>query len=151
MKFNIIITALVFLAGVLFSTCDTFTDNDTVDNYEEGVKSVDGQWQLSSVSRNGIDITSVMDFSQFRLSLSEDGAYKIENYLPFVVRDTEGTWEIDDPQYPFHLRFYEGGVGNAVTASIKFPAINGKRIISISFSPGCDSNTYVYVFEKIAN
>ena len=149
MKISIKITALLFFAGMFLIACDTFSDSEKVDKYEEGIKAINGNWQLKTVSRNGIDITNIMDFSQFHLLLNEDGTYKIQNYLPFVVEAPEGKWEIDNPQYPFHLKFFEAGTGETVTASMKFPTVNGKRIISISFSPGCYSNTYVYVFEKI--
>lgn len=57
-------------------------------------------WQLTTVSRNGTDITDVMDFSQFKIHLKKDGNYSIENYLPFVVRH-DGKWNVDDAYFHF--------------------------------------------------
>ena len=44
----------------------------------------------------------MMDFTRFHIVLNEDNTYKIENYLPFIVKGN-GSWSVDDPIYPFHL------------------------------------------------
>lgn len=63
---------------------------------------------MSAVSRNGIDITDMMDFTRFHIVLNEDNTYEIENYLPFIVK-ANGSWSVDDPIYPFHLLLKENG------------------------------------------
>lgn len=34
---------------------------------------------------------------------------------------------------------------------MKYPIADGKRRISLTFSTGCESNVYTYVFDKIAD
>jgi len=148
MKSKTLIAACMVLATVFFMSCDAFMDHDFKD-YKESYKDIAGVWQLKTVSRNGIDISNSMNFSQFRLNLNEDGTYTLENYLPFAVKGN-GNWNVDDPQYPYNLTLRENS-GNEVTIGLKYPIVNGKRIISITLSPGCHSNTYIYVFEKIEN
>ncbi|MCD7973146.1 MAG: DUF5004 domain-containing protein [Candidatus Azobacteroides sp.] len=132
----------------LATACDKFKDDVEI-NYTESIKAVDGTWKIVSASRNGTDITSVMDFSAFRLKMNTDHTYTIENYLPFVV-EKAGTWEVDDPQYPFMLVFREEAESPS-TLAMDFPVKNGKRQLILSFSPGCYSNIYTYVFEKEDN
>ena len=87
---NILKTTLaMFLTGVLATSCDSYKDTDTPDSFVEPDKNLSGVWQLSKVKRNNIDITSSMDFSQFRLYLNSDYRYELENRLPFPV-ETDG-------------------------------------------------------------
>lgn len=137
---------LIFILPFI-SSCDTFKDSE-VHVYEESLKNLDGSWQLKTVIRNNIDITHMMDFSQFRLNLNSDGKYTIENYLPFAVKQN-GEWAIDDPKYPFNLSLKEAGATEAVVIKINYPIVAGKRIIEMSLSPGCYQNIYEYVFEKV--
>jgi len=136
---------ILMLAG--FYSCDTFQDKE-VHIYEETEKKLDGSWQLKSVIRNNIDITHMMDFSQFKLNLNADGNYTIDNYLPFVVKQN-GEWTIDDPKYPFNLSLKESDAAEAKDIKINYPIVEGKRIIEMSLSPGCYQNIYKYVFEKV--
>lgn len=147
MKSKTLIATTILLIFTFFISCDTFKDNE-FSNYNESYKNIDGVWQLKTVSRNGIDITNTMNFSQFRLNLNADGSYTLENYLPFAVKK-DGKWRVDDPQYPFNLIFRENNSNNDVTISLKYPIVDGKRVISISLSPGCKNNTYIYEFEKM--
>lgn len=149
MRYKIQITALIFALLGIASACDTFKDDITPDSYVEAQKQLDGKWKLVTVSRNGTDITKAMDFSKFHLSLNKDNTYTLENYLPFLVKKG-GIWNVDDPKYPFHLTFKEEGKDMEVVSEIKYPIKDGKRQIWISLSPGCVSNTYVYVFERVA-
>lgn len=146
MKSKTLIATTILLIFTFFISCDTFKDNEFSD-YNESNKNIDGVWQLKTVSRNGVDITNEMDFSQFRLNLNVDGSYTLENYLLFAVKK-DGQWRVDDPQYPFNLILRENNSNNDVTIGLKYPIVEGKRIISISLSPGCHSNTYIYEFEK---
>ena len=66
------------LLGVTVTACDSYNDNETPSKFVEADKQLDGVWQLSTVKRNGVDITSTMDFSKFRLHLNSDGSYKLE-------------------------------------------------------------------------
>jgi len=120
----------------LFQACDKFSATES-DVFEETHKDLSGIWKLGKVTRNGIDITEMMDFTQFSLDLK------------FVVKDA-GKWQVDDPLYPFHLIFEEeGGASEEVSVEIEYMIVNGQRSLSIEHSPGCFSNTYTYVFDRI--
>lgn len=147
-KMHIVMVLGFFLSGGVIS-CNTFKDEVTPKTYTEAEKTMDGKWQLTTVSRNGTDITEAMDFTRFHLTLRKDNTYEIENYLPFLVR-RNGTWSIDDPMYPFHLSFRENDSAAEVITEIRYPITNGRRQIILSLSPGCAGNTYVYMFEKVA-
>ena len=131
------------------SSCDKFSDDSPTD-YTESPKEITGTWKIIKASRNGSDITTLMDFSQFRIHFNSDNSYTIDNYLPFLVK-SEGSWSLDDPQYPFNLVFKEEGSNEEVISGLSYPIVNGKRQINLSFSPGCYSNIYTYVFEKMSN
>jgi len=147
MKHSIYMAAVTLLTALLTVSCDSFSAPSDPDKNTEQVKDISGTWQLATVSRNGIDITDAMDFSQFRIDLKKDGSYTLENYLPFVVR-RNGTWKVDDAYYPFHLYFTEEGAAQQSATEIQFPISNGERKIVITQSPGCSKNTYTYVFKK---
>ncbi len=150
MKNNIIKVFFVLLSMTMLNACDKFSATES-DVFEETRKDLSGNWKLEKVTRNGIDITELMDFTKFSLDLKEDGNYVIENYLPFVVKNT-GKWQVDDPLYPFHLIFEEeGGGSEEVSVEIKYMMVNGKRSLSIDLSPGCFSNAYTYVFNRTDN
>ena len=60
MKLNMRFTIGVFFTlAIAVSSCDTFKDEITPDNYSEVAKKINANWQLSAVSRNGIDILRV--------------------------------------------------------------------------------------------
>lgn len=137
---------MIFLLGA----CDTFRDNISADSYSEVSKQLDGTWQLKTVLRNGNDISNTIDFTQFHMVLNKDSSYTLENYLPFVVSEGGGTWSVDDPYYPFLLTF-RNEKGENAQVEISYPIVQGKRNISLTLSPGCRSNSYVYSFEKVVN
>ena len=124
----------------------------TIDAYdvEESVKDISGVWKLQMVSRNGIDITESMDFSQFTLNLNNDGTYTIDNYLPFVVKEN-GIWDTDNPTMPFQIVFKEESKSEPVKVELNYPIVNGSRSLTIKLSPGCYSNTYVYQLIRTSN
>jgi hypothetical protein len=130
----------------LLAACDLL-ENNSINIPEESEKNIDGVWKIAKAVRNEADITALMDFSQFRLRFNADHTYAIENYLPFIVKEN-GTWSLDDPQYPFHLNLTEDGSAEVITTALNYPAAGGERIITLSFSPGCQSNSYTYTFEK---
>jgi hypothetical protein len=139
---------LIFSLLGMITGCDTFKD-EYPSKFSESVKQLDGTWQLKTVTRNGTDITNVMDFSKFHVILKQDSTYTLENYLPFIVKNN-GKWKVDDANYPFHLSFTETNSSNAVTSEIQYPIVDGERQISLTLSPGCASNIYTYAFEKIS-
>lgn len=146
LNFKIII--LSFLLISMLSSCESFRDS-TDYSTEEFDKDLSGSWSISRVSRNGLDITNAMDFSLFTIKFDENKTYKIENYLPFIVRKN-GTWNIDDPQYPSQLIFQEEG-GTKANASFEYVIDKGERKIIVSFVPGCHSNIYTYVLKRASN
>lgn len=145
------ITWGIFFLLVLFmlSACDKYSATEA-EVFEEPQKDLSGVWVLEKVTRNGIEITHLMDFSRFRLDLKEDGSYVMENYLPFVVKEN-GQWRVDDPQYPFHLIFDEDGEESEVDVEIKYMVVSGRRSLSIQLSPGCFVNSYTYMFNRMEN
>ena len=147
MRLNMQLVIGAFLTLTMISSCDTFEDEMTPDSYSETIKHVDGNWRLFTVSRNGIDITKYMDFSRFHIVLNKDNTYEIKNYLPFIVKGN-GTWSVDDPQFPFHLIFREDGADETVETEIGFLTVDGERQLTIKLSPG-HTNTYVYTFKQV--
>ena len=145
MKFKLKIKnpILIFLLILIVGACNE--DNTPKDVYLEPA----GSWQVIKASRNGTDITSLMDFDQFKLNLNEDGSYSIEHYLPFVTKKTNGRWKIDDPVFPFRLFFYDPDNSNEIIAQLNYPITQGKRQIILTFSPGCSNNIYSYTFERV--
>jgi len=130
-------------------SCDDFKDQSPKIQ-EESVKDVSGSWKIVKASRNGVDITSAFDFSKFRLNINDDKTYTIDEYLPFLVRDN-GTWNTDDSQYPFKISFKEANAPEPIISVLNFPVSGGKRVIKLTFTPGCYSNSYTYEFERIYN
>lgn len=111
----------------------------------EPIKELSGSWAIARATRNGTDITSRFDFSHFRITFS-DSSYTIDSLVPFIV-SRNGKWSFDDPQYPFNINFR--ATDSAAKASpLLFPVVNGKRNVIITFSPGCDLNSYQYTLQK---
>ncbi len=136
------------LLGASVTSCNDYKDNETPGEFVEADKQLDGVWQLITVKRNGVDITSTMDFSKFHLHLNNDGSYSLENRLPFPVRH-DGVWSVDDPAHPFVLFFTENNTLGAVEVGIQYPIFEGRRRLSVTHSPGCGDNKYEYLFVKV--
>lgn len=132
----------------LFISCEEFIQEEKA--YVEAAKTVEGSWKIIQAYRNDVDITHLMDFSRFRLNFKADHSYSIDHYLPFLV-DKNGTWELDDPQYPFKILFAPGSGTETVETKLNFPIVKGIRQIRLSFSAGCAENSYTYVFEEATN
>jgi hypothetical protein len=146
MKTNI--KSLLILVSVCFLVaCSTFDDDSNSYHATEAEKNLSGTWNLVSVTRNDEDITSDINVSSFKLNLNEDGTYNIENYLPFMV-ENPGTWSIDNPYYPFQLRFKENDTNDTTQVELHYPSVDGQRKLRIELSPGCSSNKYVYILER---
>lgn len=141
--------AIAAIAAMTVVSCDSYKDSENPDKIVEVDKNLSGTWQLQNVKRNGIDISTAMDFSKFKLHLEESGRYMLENRLPFPVSE-DGTWSVDDPAHPFSLSFAEDNVaGESVDVDIQYPIVEGERQLSITHSPGCEINSYEYVFVKV--
>ena len=114
----------------------------------EQTKDIAGEWRITKAVRNGVDITELTDFTQFRIRFTTDLQYTIENPLPFVVTKN-GNYALDDPKYPFRITFTPTGTSTAVSTSFTYPVVNGGRNMNFTFSPGCAANTYLYTLERV--
>ena len=113
----------------------------------ESVKDISGTWQVIAATRNGTDLTTLVDFTQFKV-VFKSGSYTLVNSLPFIV-SANGTYSLDDPQYPFQISFKATGAATPVATSFNYPIVNGVRILTLTFSPGCPQNSYVYTLKKV--
>lgn len=113
----------------------------------EAQKDITGEWRITKAVRNGVDITLYTDFTQFRIRFTDDKKYTLVNPLPFVVMK-EGSYALDDPQYPFRLTFNPTG-DTTVTTNFNYPVVSGARNIIFTFSPGCTANTYLYTLQRV--
>lgn len=112
----------------------------------ESTKVLEGSWMITKALRNGTDLTHRFDFSAFRI-VFDQGQYRLEHPVPFPVTKN-GSFQLDDPQYPFRLYLKEGDA-EAQELDMEYPVSHGVRNIIIRFSPGCSSNTYQYTLEKV--
>ena len=111
----------------------------------EPVKDLTGNWQIIKATRNGTDLTTRFDFSQFRIHFT-DSSYTIDSLVPFIV-SRNGKWSFDDPTYPFKLSF-QATDSSARTSPLQYPVTEGQRNLIITFSPGCSLNSYQYTLQK---
>jgi len=126
---------------LLIASCKT----EKIAPNPESVKDLTGSWQVIKATRNGSNLYSLVDFTQFKLVF--DGTnYTLTNKLPFLVLQN-GTYTLDDPQYPFQIAFTPTGAKQVAT-TFTYPIVNGVRQLTLSFSPGCPNNSYVYTFQK---
>ncbi|HWK06791.1 MAG TPA: DUF5004 domain-containing protein [Puia sp.] len=139
MKKYLIILAAVCAAG--FFACRP----ERLVTPSEPIKSLTGSWQIIKATRNGTDITSRFDFSHFRINFS-DSSYTIDSLVPFIV-NRNGKWAFDDPLYPFNLNFTATD-STAKSSPLLYPVTNGQRNVIITFSPGCNLNSYQYTLQK---
>lgn len=112
----------------------------------EPLKDLSGTWLVVRATRNGTDLTARFDFSKFRIHFT-DSTYSIDSPLPFVVSKS-GTWGFDDPRFPFNLSFTATD-SSAKSSPMSFPVVGGQRSIIITFSPGCNLNSYQYTLQKV--
>lgn len=61
-----------------------------------------------------------------------------------------GSWSVDDPIYsvPYKL-LKKMDTEKEVKTLIGFRTVDGKRQMTITLSPGCPSNKYVYTFKQV--
>jgi hypothetical protein len=113
---------------------------------KESLKDISGNWKIIRATRNGTDLMTLADLTQFRLNFN-NGKYTLVNKVPFLVNQ-DGSYALDDPKYPFQISFTAAS-GTPVATAFDFPIVNGVRQLTITFSPGCTNNSYVYVFQKV--
>lgn len=140
-KLNKPIWFLVILSSLTWTSCKV----EHLNPVNEPVKDISGNWMVVAASRNGTDLTSIVDFSQFKLNFSA-GKYSLVNKMPFLVSQ-DGAYSLDDPQYPFKITFTASG-SQPVSTAFTYPIVNGGRQLILTFSPGCSNNTYIYTFKK---
>ena len=145
MKINVLLPAVLMAFGLAaLSSCeDGISDMATV----ETEKDITGSWHVVQLTRNGEDLSQRLDLTGYRIEFNPDGTYTLAQQLPFIA-DAPGTYRLSDPQYPFALILQPEGAQEDVVASFQFPVIKGKRQLSLSFSLGCESNTYQFNFER---
>lgn len=136
-----IISFLLFAILITVTACRT----EKLDVPFEPVKDITGSWRVTQVTRNGTDLTSRFDFSNFRINF-KDSSYTLSNLIPFLVSN-DGTWRFDDPSYPFKISFTAKDSA-AKVSSLLYPVVGGKRNMVMTISPGCSSNTYQYTLQK---
>lgn len=133
---------ILIIAIWLFSSCRV----EEIAPVAEAPKNVTGSWKVIKATRNGTDITTAFDFTQFRLKFDSTDNYILINKLPFLV-NKNGKYKLDDPAYPFKLTMTPDG-GSAVSTSFNYPTIAGIRQLSLTFIPGCELNSYIYTLER---
>jgi hypothetical protein len=139
---------LLILSLLIWTSCKV----DKISEVVEPVKDITGSWRVIKATRNGTDITSIIDtnyysFSKFRVNFS-DGKYTLVNPLPFIVTQN-GTYSLDNPQYPFIITFKQTGSTTPISTAFTYPIVDGVRVLTLVFSPGCPQNTYSYSLQKV--
>lgn len=113
----------------------------------ESKKDIVGSWKIVKLTRNSEDMTTRVDLSKFRVIFNQDNTYTLQDQFPFLVSEP-GTYSLDDPQYPFFLKFQSQSAAQGDNVSFEYPIVNGKRQIKLKIELGCSQNTYEYFFEK---
>jgi hypothetical protein len=113
----------------------------------EPVKKFTGSWQIVDATENGTDLVKFFDFTHFRITFS-DSSYVIDSLLPFMVAHN-GKWKVDDPQYPFSITLTPTDSTKGVSSPLTFPVVGGVRNMILTFSPGCNQNSYQYTLQQV--
>lgn len=145
MNINFLLPAVFMVVGLAsLSSCEDEISNMSTAETE---KDITGSWKVVQLTRNGEDLSQRLDLTDFRIDFNPDGTYTLADQLPFIA-DAPGTYRLSDPQYPFALILTPEGVQEDVVARFQFPVVKGKRQLSLSFSLGCESNSYQFNFER---
>ena len=147
-KLKIVNVLLFVLALLVWTGCKT----ENVNPVTESVKDLTGTWRIVQANRNGTSLLPLVDsnyinFNKFSI-IFKDGSYSIVNPQPFIVTQN-GTYSLDNPQYPFTITFKQTGSTTPVSTAFTYPIVNGVRILTLVFSPGCPQNTYSYSLQKV--
>jgi hypothetical protein len=132
----------IMLVTALLTSCKT----EKIAPVAESAKDIAGSWKVLKATRNGTDVTALIDFTQFRVNFDNAGNYTLVNRMPFIV-NANGQYALDDPNYPFNISFTPAG-GQLTKTTFNYPIVSGARQINLTFSPGCTLNTYIYTLVK---
>jgi hypothetical protein len=147
-KLNTLSLLLITLSLLVWTSCK----KDVINPATESVKDLTGTWRIVKASRNGTDLIALADtanvnFNQFSITF-KSGSYTLSNLLPFIVT-ANGTYALDNPQYPFQITFNQTGAKTPVATAFTYPIVNGVRVLTLIFSPGCPQNSYSYSLQKV--
>lgn len=147
-KLNKINFLLVALSALIWASCKV----DKITPVSEPIKDLTGTWKVIKASRNGSDLfalvdTNVVSFNKFTITF-KGNAYTLNNPLPFIVSQN-GTYALDNPQYPFSIAFTQTGSSAPASTAFTYPIVNGVRVLTLVFSPGCPQNSYSYSLVKV--
>jgi hypothetical protein len=147
-KLNRLSLLLITLSVLIMASCK----KDVIHPVNESVKDLTGTWRIVKASRNGTDLIALADtnninFNQFSITF-KSGSYTLSNLLPFIVTQN-GTYSLDNPQYPFQLTFNQTGSTTPVATAFTYPIVDGARVLTLIFSPGCPQNSYSYSLQKV--
>ncbi|SEN48254.1 protein of unknown function [bacterium A37T11] len=113
----------------------------------EATKEIQGTWHISKATRNGTDITDKFDFSGFKIVFQTDGSFQLGQPVPFIVSQN-GRYALDDPQYPFQIKFDQENQAGEATSAFEYPIVDGQRSLTLTFSTGCATNIYRYTLRR---
>ncbi|MHB8206421.1 DUF5004 domain-containing protein [Mucilaginibacter sp.] len=147
-KLKIVNILLFLLVLLIWTGCKT----ENIKPVTESVKDLTGTWKIVNANRNGKSLLPLVDsnyinFNKFNIVFKDD-SYTLVNPLPFIVSQN-GTYSLDNPQYPFTITFKQTGATTSVSTAFNYPIVNGVRILTLVFSPGCPQNTYSYSLQKV--
>jgi len=147
-KLNMLSLLLITLSLLVCTSCK----KDVINPATESVKDLSGTWRIVKASRNGTDLialadTNIINFNKFSITF-KSGSYTLSNLLPFIVTQN-GTYALDNPQYPFQITFNQTGASTPVATAFTYPIVNGVRVLTLIFSPGCPQNSYSYSLQKV--
>lgn len=147
-KRNNLIALNAFLLAIVLMLAASCKVEEKASFKDENAKSISGTWKIKSATRNGTDLATLVptEINDFRVKFNSDQTFTLTNTIPFLAV-SNGTYSFDDPITPFSITMTDGD-GNAATTSFNFPISTGKRLIKLSFSPGCGLNSYIYTLEK---
>jgi len=147
-QFNKGTLLLMVVSMLIWSSCKT----ENIKPVSEPVKDLTGTWRIIQATRNGTNLLPLVDssyinFSKFSIVFNGSN-YSLVNPLPFIV-SANGTYSLDNPQYPFVITFKQSGSTTPVSTAFTYPIVNGIRVLTLVFSPGCPQNSYSYSLEKV--
>jgi hypothetical protein len=134
---------LIAFMALMWTSCSI----EKIDPVPESTKDITGTWQVIGATRNGTNLIPLFDFTQFNIKFdAATGTYNLVNPVPFLI-SADGKYTLDDASFPFQITFTATN-GAAVKTAFNYPIISGSRQLTLTFSPGCAQNTYVYTLLK---
>lgn len=151
---KIILAARFIFIGLFLIGCEEELSvrQDALTDY---AVDINGTWQLFSISRNGEDLSGKISFTDYTLDLNNDGTFNLSSSkVPFPTLRTSGAsfisgnWAFNDDFQPTEIQFSNGPA--VVPTRLDQPLFGSNNTtLSITFSLGCATNTYLYQFKKI--